>query len=140
MDVSLVIRHRLNELGLQQRDLATATQVTESYVSQLLTGKKAPPMTHRTDVYEKMEAFLKLPSGALSKLADLQRIEELKRRLEYRATESAEALQDRLNKAAYEISFRHHFNKIIINDNLQHACEEARHVISDFLHRGGFLH
>jgi transcriptional regulator with XRE-family HTH domain len=81
MDVSLVIRHRLNELGLQQRDLATAAQVTESYVSQLLTGKKAPPTAHRTDVYEKMEAFLKLPSGELSKLADLQHIEELKRKL-----------------------------------------------------------
>jgi transcriptional regulator with XRE-family HTH domain len=81
MDVSLVIRHRLNKLGLQQRDLATAAQVTESYISQLLTGKKAPPTTHRTDVYEKMEAFLKLPSGELAKLADLQRIEELKRKL-----------------------------------------------------------
>ena len=81
MDVSLVIRHRLNELGLEQRDLATAAQVTESYISQLLTGKKAPPAAHRTDIYEKMEAFLKLPSGELSKLADLQRIEELKGKL-----------------------------------------------------------
>jgi len=81
MDVSLVIRHQLNELGLEQRDLATAAQVTESYISQLLTGKKAPPAAHRTDMYEKMEAFLKLPSGELSNLADLQRIEEIKRKL-----------------------------------------------------------
>jgi len=81
MDVSLVIRHRLNELGLEQRDLATAAQVTESYISQLLTGKKAPPAANRTDIYEKMEAFLKLPTGELSKLADLQRIEELKGKL-----------------------------------------------------------
>jgi transcriptional regulator with XRE-family HTH domain len=76
-----VIRHRLDELGLGQRDLATASQVTESYISQLLTGKKAPPAAHRTDMYEKMEAFLKLPSGELSNLADLQRVEELKRKL-----------------------------------------------------------
>jgi len=81
MDVSLVIRHRLNELGLEQRDLATAAQVTESYISQLLTGKKAPPAAHRTNIYEKMEAFLKLPNGDLSKLVDLQRIEEVKRKL-----------------------------------------------------------
>jgi transcriptional regulator with XRE-family HTH domain len=81
MDVSLVIRHRLNELGLEQKDLATAAQVTESYISQLLTGKKAPPAAHRTDMYEKMEAFLKLPNGNLSKLVDLQRIEEVKRKL-----------------------------------------------------------
>ena len=81
MDVSLVIRHRLNELGLEQRDLATAAQVTESYISQLLNGKKALPTTSRTDIYEKMEAFLKLPNGELSKLAELQRIEELKGKL-----------------------------------------------------------
>jgi transcriptional regulator with XRE-family HTH domain len=81
MDVSLVIRHRLNELGLEQRDLATTAQVTESYISQLLTGKKAFPTTSRTDIYEKMEAFLKLPNGELSKLAELQRIEELKGKL-----------------------------------------------------------
>ena len=81
MDVSLVIRHRLNELGLEQRDLATAAKVTESYVSQLVTGKKAPPAADRTDMYGKMEAFLKLPSGKLSKLAKLQRIEQLKGKL-----------------------------------------------------------
>ena len=76
VDISLVIRHRLNDLDLEQRDLATAANVTESYISQLLTGKKAPPAAHRTDIYEKMEAFLKLPSGELSKLADIWRIEE----------------------------------------------------------------
>src|SRR4030042_4596945 len=81
MDISLVIRHRLGELDLEQRDLATAAGVTEGYISQLLTGKKAPPASSRTDIYEKMEAFLKLPSGDLSKLADLQRIEELKGKL-----------------------------------------------------------
>jgi hypothetical protein len=81
MDVSLVIRHRLNELGLEQRDLATAAKVTEGYISQLLTRKKAPPTPNRTDIYEKMEAFLKLPSGELSQLAELQHIEELKGKL-----------------------------------------------------------
>ena len=82
MDVAVVVRHRLGELGVGQRDLAAAAHVTESYISQLLTGKKAPPAPNRTDIYDKMENFLKLPSGELSKLADLQREEELKRRLE----------------------------------------------------------
>jgi transcriptional regulator with XRE-family HTH domain len=81
VDVSLVIRRRLEELGLEQRDLANAAQVTQSYVSQLLTRKKAPPAADRTDLYGKIEAFLKLPSGELARLADLQRREELKRRL-----------------------------------------------------------
>src|SRR5437867_2776447 len=81
MDVPLVIRQRLEELGAEQRALATAAQVTESYISQLLTRKKAPPAPNRTDIYAKMETFLKLPRGELSKLANLQREEELKRRL-----------------------------------------------------------
>ncbi len=80
MDVSLVIKHRLEELGLEQRDLASAVQVTESYISQLLTRKKAPPAPNRTDIYEKIGQFLKLPNGELAKLADLQRREELKRK------------------------------------------------------------
>jgi transcriptional regulator with XRE-family HTH domain len=81
VDVSLLIRHRLTELGLEQKDLAAAAQVTESYVSQLLARKKAPPAPGRTDIYEKMGGFLRLPSGELSKLADLQRQEELKKRV-----------------------------------------------------------
>jgi transcriptional regulator with XRE-family HTH domain len=81
MDVSLVIKQRLTELGLDQRDLASATQVTESYVSQLLTRKKAPPAPGRTDIYDKIGEFLKLPAGELSRLADLQRQEQLKKRV-----------------------------------------------------------
>jgi transcriptional regulator with XRE-family HTH domain len=79
MDVPLVIRQRLKELGLDQRDLAAAAQVTESYISQLLTRKKAAPAPGRTDIYEKMGSFLQLPSGELSKLASLQRQESLKK-------------------------------------------------------------
>ena len=82
MDVCLVIKQRLEELGLEQRDLAAAAEVTESYISQLLTRKKLPPEPSRTDIYDKMGKFLKLPSGKLRKLADHQRKEVLKRNLE----------------------------------------------------------
>jgi transcriptional regulator with XRE-family HTH domain len=81
LDVSLVIKQRLNELGLDQKDLATATEVTESYVSQLLTRRKAPPASSRTDIYDKIGEFLKLPAGELSRLADVQRREELRKRV-----------------------------------------------------------
>jgi transcriptional regulator with XRE-family HTH domain len=81
VDVCLVIKQRLEELGLEQKDLATAAEVTESYVSQLLARKKLPPAPDRTDIYGKMAKFLKLPSDRLSKLAELQRREELKRDL-----------------------------------------------------------
>ena len=81
MDVPFVIRHRLEELGLEQRDLARAARVTESYISQLLTRRKAPPAPNRTDIYDRMDKFLRLPSGELAKLAELQRKEQLKREL-----------------------------------------------------------
>lgn len=81
MDVCLVIKRRLEELHLEQRDLAAAAHVTESYISQLLTRKKLPPASDRTDIYARMEKFLKLPSGKISKLADYERREELKKEL-----------------------------------------------------------
>jgi transcriptional regulator with XRE-family HTH domain len=81
VDVCLVIKERLEQLGLEQRDLAAAAEVTESYISQLLNRKKLPPAPDRTDIYDKMGKFLRLPGGKLSKLADLQRKEELKRSL-----------------------------------------------------------
>jgi transcriptional regulator with XRE-family HTH domain len=81
VDVAFVIRERLLELGLEQRDLARAAQVTESYISQLLTRKKAPPAPNRTAIYARMDRFLKLPHGELAKVAELARKEELQREL-----------------------------------------------------------
>jgi len=81
VDVSQLIRQRLRELGLGQKDLAAAAQVTESYISQLLARKKAPPASGRTDIYEKIGRFLKLPDGELSRLADVQRRQELKNKV-----------------------------------------------------------
>jgi transcriptional regulator with XRE-family HTH domain len=77
----VVIKQRLEQLGLEQRDLAAAAKVTDSYISQLLTRKKLPPASDRTDIYDKMATFLRLPVGKLSELANLQRKEALKRTL-----------------------------------------------------------
>ena len=82
MDVCSVIKTRLKELALEQKDLAAAAQVTESYISQLLTRKKLPPAPDRTDIYDKMSVFLKLTNGELAKLARVQRLEEYKRNFE----------------------------------------------------------
>lgn len=82
MDVCQVIKSRLEELGLEQKDLAAAAEVTESYVSQLLSRKKLPPAPNRTDIYEKMERFLKLSTGKLAKLVHAQRTEQFRRGFE----------------------------------------------------------
>lgn len=82
MDVSSVIKARLQELGFGQKELAAAAEVTDSYVSQLLTRKKLPPAPDRTDIYEKMGKFLRLSNGELAKLARAERLEKLKRGFE----------------------------------------------------------
>lgn len=81
MDIAFVVKRRLKELGLEQRDLAVAAEVTESYISQLLARKKTPPAPSRTDLYEKIGKCLKLPRQELSRLAELERNEALKKRL-----------------------------------------------------------
>lgn len=81
MDIALIIKNRLKELRLGQRDLARAADVTESYISQLLTQKKLPPAPNRTDMYEKIGRALKLPEGQLAKLAEQQRRDQLRKRL-----------------------------------------------------------
>lgn len=86
MDVSLAIKQRLEELGLEQRELARAAQVTESYISQLLTRRRIPPAPNRTDIYDKMDKVLKLPKGELARLATHQRKEKIKRELGEKAT------------------------------------------------------
>ncbi|TAH07581.1 MAG: guanylate kinase [Sphingobacteriia bacterium] len=60
-------------------------------------------------------------------------IEELKNRLMSRGTETAESLANRVNKASYEMSFRNHFHKTILNKDLAVACAETEKLIKDFL-------
>ena len=79
MDVCSLIKARLRELGFEQKDLAAAAEVTESYISQLLNRKKLPPAPDRTDIYEKMGKFLQLSKGELATLARAQRMDELRR-------------------------------------------------------------
>ena len=79
MDVCSAIKMRLKELGLEQKDLAAAAEVTESYISQLLNRKKLPPAPNRTDIYEKMDRFLQLSKGELATLARAERLDELRR-------------------------------------------------------------
>ena len=60
-------------------------------------------------------------------------VQELSRRLESRGTETPESLQARVNKASYEISFKQHFNHIIVNDSLDNACRQATGLTRTFL-------
>src|SRR6476646_5199105 len=56
------------------------------------------------------------PKSLLTLFIEPPSIEELKRRLQSRGTETPESLQARINKASYELSFKDHFNYCILND------------------------
>lgn len=60
-------------------------------------------------------------------------IEELKRRLTSRGTESEDSLTARINKASYELSFKHSFDHVIVNADLTRACSEAEKLVCDFI-------
>lgn len=73
------------------------------------------------------------PGSTLSIFIEPPSVDELKRRLESRGTETAESLQARVNKASYEISFKHHFHRIVVNAQLNKAREEAMGIVREFL-------
>jgi guanylate kinase len=60
-------------------------------------------------------------------------IEELKKRLTFRSTESEEKIKMRMAKAEYELSFAPQFDVIIVNKNLEKALADAEKVVGDFL-------
>lgn len=73
------------------------------------------------------------PDTSLTIFIEPPSVDELKRRLESRGTETPESLQARVNKASYEISFKEHFNKSIVNDDLGRACAKAEEIVREFL-------
>ncbi len=73
------------------------------------------------------------PQTSLSLFIQTPSVDELKKRLESRGTETAESLAARVNKAAYELSFKDQFNKLITNDELQRACTEAEDIVAEFI-------
>lgn len=70
---------------------------------------------------------------ALSLFIQPPSVEELRKRLEGRATDTPEAIQERLDKAAYELTFAPQFDKVIVNDDLETAKQEALQTVKDFL-------
>ena len=71
--------------------------------------------------------------NALSLFIQPPSIEELRKRLEGRGTDSQEAIETRLSKASYELTFSSQFDKVIVNDDLESAKQETYHVINHFL-------
>ena len=72
---------------------------------------------------------------ALSLFIQPPSVEELRKRLVGRATDSAEQIKERLAKAEYEMSFAPQFDQIIVNDDLDTAKAETLKTIRNFLNK-----
>lgn len=60
-------------------------------------------------------------------------VDELRRRLEARAVDSPESIDERVGKAEYEMTFAPKFDHVVVNDNLEKAVAETEKVILDFV-------
>lgn len=73
-------------------------------------------------------------SKALSIFIQAPSVEELRKRLISRGTDALEAIEERIEKAASELTYAPHFDHIVINDTLEHAVAEVSRLIGNFLH------
>ena len=72
---------------------------------------------------------------ALSLFIQPPSVEELRRRLEGRGTDTPEAIENRLAKAEYELTFAPQFDHIVVNDDLEQAKKDTLDLVSAFLQR-----
>ncbi len=57
----------------------------------------------------------------------------LEQRLRARGTETEKSIKERIDKASEELNFATMFDYIIVNDELEHACEHAKTILTEFL-------
>ena len=73
------------------------------------------------------------PETTLAIFIEPPSIDELKKRLTSRGTESSESLNARISKASYELSFKHSFEHVVVNSDLDKACAETNALVCEFI-------
>ncbi len=107
----------------------------KSSLQQIWDAGKVPVLD--IDVQGAVHVQQQFPGTSLTIFIEPPSLEVLKMRLETRQSETPQSLETRLNKASYELSFKHQFDKVIVNDVLEKACRETAAQIREFL--GGEL-
>lgn len=103
----------------------------KSELKRIWTLGKVPVLD--IDVKGAIHVQKQYPENTLSIFIEPPTVEELKKRLSSRGTETEESLKARVNKAAYELSFKDQFDKVIVNDDLPKACSLAEEIVRQFL-------
>ena len=124
---------------IQQKEFAEWEMVYEgkyygtlkSELKRIWSNQRVP--VHDIDVKGALHVQQQYPENTLSIFVEPPSVDALKIRLMARGTETEESLQARVSKASYEISFKDHFDKVIVNDNLDNACAQAKLIVGNFL-------
>jgi guanylate kinase len=103
----------------------------KSDIERIWNENKVPVLD--IDVQGAIHVQQQYPVNTIAIFIQAPSVEELKRRLKFRGSETDESLQARVNKSTYEMTFKNHFENIIINENFETACKEADKIISNFL-------
>mgnify|MGYP001549486336 CR=1 FL=1 len=85
------------------------------------------------DVQGAIHVLQQYPVNTIAIFIQAPSVEELKKRLQLRGSETEASLQARLNKSAYEMTFKNYFENIIVNEKFAEACKETEKIIRKFL-------
>lgn len=103
----------------------------KSEISRIWKENKVPVLD--IDVQGAIHMQQQYPINTIAIFVQAPSIEELKNRLKNRGTETEESLQARLDKSSFEMTFKKHFENIIINKDFDSACMETEAIIDVFL-------
>ena len=103
----------------------------KSEIHRIWKEKKVPLLD--IDVQGAIHVEEENPEHVLSLFIEPPSVEELEKRLLSRGTETPASIAARLNKASFEMSFKHHFDHIIVNKDLDLACKQAELLVGEFL-------
>ena len=100
-------------------------------ISRIWKENKVPVLD--IDVQGAIHVRQQYPVNTIAIFIQAPSMEELKRRLKNRGSETEESLKTRLDKSAFEMTFKNQFEHIIINKDFETACAETEEVIGHFL-------
>jgi guanylate kinase len=103
----------------------------KSEINKIWSAGKIPVLD--IDIKGAINVQKQYPNKSVSLFIEPPSVEELRKRLEFRGTETPESIDARINKATYELSFKDKFDHIILNDVLDKACMEAAEIVAGFL-------
>jgi guanylate kinase len=103
----------------------------KSEIERIWKENKVPVLD--IDVQGAIHVQQQYPVNTISVFIQAPSLEELRNRLRSRGSETEESLQARLSKSSFEMTFKTHFENVIVNQDLEKACQEADKIISEFL-------